>query len=647
MRSTLLPKSPKNRESTPITQGDANPSLLVSRVSRHFQRWFRNLQIGQKIAWGYGLTLSIAVVGTTIGVAIGNYYHQQALERQEDAMEEVRLLDHLHNSALQTRLYRLKLVYVLDNPSQLQTEYTNFLHHKAEFERSWVEFVGSKGYTKDELGKAPNEVVMVQQFLQIHRQVPENYFRAVDSLLRKLNLPHLSPGQVATVRTRLEEFVHHPAVESLEPLSHALVALVNRAHQEYEQAEQALISAQRIRLQWITWSILGSVSSAIVLAIYTSRAIARPIRAVTVVAHQIAQESNFNLQAPVASTDEMGILATSLNVLIRRVKYLLHEQQAANEQLGDYNQTLEQQVQKRTQELEQKNRVLEQTLQDLKLTQSQLVQSEKMSSLGQLVAGVAHEINNPVNFIHGNLKYLHEYTENLLGLISLYQEEYPTPSAAILTELDRIDFDFLQTDLEKILRSIRVGTDRIREIVLSLRNFSRLDESALKWANLHDGIDSTLMILQNRLKAKLGNPGIQVLKNYGELPLVECYPGQLNQVLMNLLTNAIDALEECNQQRTAEEIQANPATIHIRTHALDEVWVAIHITDNGLGIPEAVQTRLFDPFFTTKIVGKGTGLGLSISYQIVTENHRGKLSCFSTPGQGAEFVIEIPVRQVK
>jgi signal transduction histidine kinase len=550
------------------------------------------LQIGQKIAWGYGLALSIAVIGTTAGVAIGNHYHQQALEQQQDAMEESRLLDHLHNNILLTRLYRLKLVYVLDKPSLLQAKYTRFLHYQAEFQQSWTEFVTTEGYTNDETQETFNQVAMVRQFLQTYRQIPENYFRAMDSLLKKLDLLHLPAAKTAAVRSRLEDFIQHPAVESLEPLSQDLVALVDRSHEEYDEAEQDLIAAQAIRQQWITWSILASVSSAIVLALYVSKAIARPIHAVTMVARKVAQESNFDLQAPLTSTDEMGILAASLNVLIQRVKHLLYEQQAANEQLEYYNQTLEQQVKKRTQELDQKNKVLEQTLQDLKRTQSQLIQSEKMSSLGQLVAGIAHEINNPVNFIHGNLSHMQDYVQSLLRLIALYQQDSPTPSMAIQTELEDMDFDFLKTDLEKILQSMQVGTERIREIVLSLRNFSRLDEAELKAVNLHEGIDSTLMILQNRLKGKSGHPGIQVIKDYGELPLVECYAGQLNQVLMNLLTNAIDALEEFNQQRRVEEIQANPAKIHIRTHTLGKAWAAIHIADNGLGIPEAAQAHL-------------------------------------------------------
>lgn len=288
---------------------------------------------------------------------------------------------------------------------------------------------------------------------------------------------------------------------------------------------------------------------------------------------------------------------------------------------------------------------LQQALENLQKTQLQLVQSEKMSSLGELVAGVAHEINNPVNFIHGNLTYVQEYSHNLLTTIQLYQTYYPNAVPEIQAQADAIDLDFLQEDLIRLLDSMKLGTDRIRQIVLSLRNFSRLDEVDFKPVNIHEGIDSTLSILQHRLKARSDRPAIKVIRDYGTLSPVECYPGQLNQVFMNLLANAIDALEECNMRRTAQEMEAEPSQIRIRTSMLDAQWVEIAIADNGVGIPEQIQKRIFDPFFTTKPIGKGTGMGMSISYQIITEKHGGKLQCFSTIGQGAEFVIQIPIRQ--
>ncbi|HTL87912.1 MAG TPA: MHYT domain-containing protein [Leptolyngbya sp.] len=276
---------------------------------------------------------------------------------------------------------------------------------------------------------------------------------------------------------------------------------------------------------------------------------------------------------------------------------------------------------------------LSQTLCELQQTQFQLIQAEKMSSLGQLVAGIAHEINNPISFIAANLSPATAYMQSLTQLIDQYQQHYPHPAAEIQTTIDDIDLNFLLNDFQKLILSMQVGTDRIRELVLSLRNFSRLEEAETKRVDIHQGIESTLLLLSHRLKANGSCPEIVVQKHYGDLPLVDCYAGQLNQVFMNILSNAIDALRDRND---------SSLMILITTESVGRDHVQICIKDNGNGIPDGIRSKIFDPFFTTKPVGTGTGLGLSISYQIINKHH-GSLTCLSAPHQGTEFRIKIPL----
>jgi two-component system NtrC family sensor kinase len=323
---------------------------------------------------------------------------------------------------------------------------------------------------------------------------------------------------------------------------------------------------------------------------------------------------------------------------------------------------------------------LEQALRDLQEAQTQLVQNEKMVALGQLVAGIAHELNNPVSFIYGNLTYANQYLQELVALLQVYQQEFPHPTPKIQQVSEALDLDFLMSDLQKLMESMHNGADRIRQIVISLRNFSRLDEAQMKSVDIHEGIDSTLLVLQHRLRATESRPQIEVIKKYSQLPNITCYASQLNQVFLNLLNNAIDALDTLRWDSSAhrEITQSQPAPpppikfslvapnldhlsqnrmescegdflmpaqmpqILISTQMINPNLIQIQISDNGPGIPQSVQSRLFDPFFTTKPVGSGRGLGLSISYQIIVDQHKGKLTCHSSQGQGAEFLIQIP-----
>ncbi len=296
--------------------------------------------------------------------------------------------------------------------------------------------------------------------------------------------------------------------------------------------------------------------------------------------------------------------------------------------------------------LQKRNSELEETLAQLSAMQAQLVQSEKMSALGMLVAGVAHEIRNPINFVHANIKYASDYVHSLADLIRLYQQVYPEPEPVIAEKAEEIDVDFILEDAARLLESMRVGSDRIREIVTGLRTFSRLDESDYTEADLHEGIESTLMILQHLLKASDRYPEIKLVKNYGKLPLVHCFPGQMNQVFMNILANAIDALRDPPKDPiTGLSSPVADPEIQITTLVTPDDWVEIRIANNGIPIDPVVAEKIFQPFFTTKPTGKGTGLGLSISHQIITGNHRGKLMCVSS--NVTEFVIMIPRRQKK
>jgi len=324
----------------------------------------------------------------------------------------------------------------------------------------------------------------------------------------------------------------------------------------------------------------------------------------------------------------------TLNLLTAQAVICLENAQLY-QRLEESNQTLENKVSQRTEELEEKNRHLQETLEELQRTQNQLIHAEKMLSLGQMVAGIAHEINNPISFIGSNVAHAREYLKNLLDLIKVYQEEYPNPTVRLQGKLEESDLLFVQDDFYKLLRSMQVGSDRIRQIVLGLRNFSRLDESELKKVNIHEGLDNTLMILQHRFHASEDRKEIQVVKVYGELPLVYCYASQLNQVFLQILTNAIDVFDTVKMVCCPK--------IQMRTEQVNSQRVRISIADNGPGIREGDRQKIFDPFFTTKPVGRGTGLGLSMSYQIITEQHCGELHCYSNLGKGTEFVIEIPV----
>lgn len=588
--------------------------------------------IGQKIAFGYALAIGVAFIGSTSGVIVGDHSQKYAQDQLEIAHDQEYLLSKLDKEVLSIRSHPQRLVSVFGDSIWFDFEKNRLLGNIAE-----IKSLSSK--LEAFIQNHPTNLVAskkeYQELLQQYALNTDAYYEWINTVWEKTSPNTLRKEDVDIAKQYLlNEWKSSTLIGvevKFERLSEQLNRMSKHAEAQEEEAKIQLLVAQDIRIRIIIFSLLLSGIIAATLAWHTSRQIAHPIEAVTKVAQQVTQEANFTLRAPITTQDEIGVMAHSLNSLVQKVAEYTRELE-----LGQA--TLEKRVDERTQELQQ-------TLDNLRKAQSQLIQAEKMSSLGQLVAGVAHEINNPVNFIHGNLSHATLYTQDLLSLLELYQAEYPQAKPAIHQHIEDIDLEFLIEDMPRLFDSMKVGADRIREIVQSLRTFSRLDEAEVKEVNIHEGLDSTLMILHNRLKARPNHPEIQVIKNYGNLPKVECYAGQLNQVFMNILANAIDALDE--RTTTQPETNDTPyiAQITICTQVIATNRISIEIADNGPGMKETVRQRLFDPFFTTKPVGKGTGMGMSISYQIVTERHHGALYCTSEPGQGAKFVIEIPILQ--
>ena len=602
------------------------------------------MTIHRRIVYGYALVLGLALVGTTTGLLVGNHYQRRAFILNQAVEAERKLL-----SDLQVRiLYNLpakQLAPSLNDAERFQLESQRMLdriiaikailqQHRAIYgvtaerqahieahEETHPTSPGDQGSPRQNIEPQPVPVV---DYSELHQKFSEyeatvdRFQQRTETFVQEVNALSNTPEDLALAQQKLLVFVQSPDFEAFVKFPDHLEPFVAQVNRREKAAKTALHRAETLRTQIILGSLLLSGAIATLTALYTSQAIAQPILGVIHVARRVTEENNFDLQAPVGGDDEVGILANALNQLIQQVKQLLT-------QLG------------------QKNKDLEAAFTQLGQQQMHLVQTEKMSSLGQLVAGVAHEINNPVNFIHGNLVHVKNHLDEIMTVMQQLQQRYPEAIAEIEADLDDLDLTFIQSDLVKILGSMRVGTDRIRQIVLSLRNFSRLDEAEYKAVDLHEGLESSLMILQHRLKASPSRPAITVVCDYGELAQVECYPGQLNQVVMNILANAIDAIEE--RYAKADDKAQVPLEINIRTANYGSDWVEIAIADTGVGMTEDVREKIFTPFFTTKPENIGTGLGMSISYQIITETHQGKLACNSIPGSGTEFFIRIPCSQ--
>ncbi|MEG4486475.1 ATP-binding protein [Microcoleus sp. D2_18a_B4] len=568
-------------------------------------RSFRNLSIHDKICRGYALALCVAIGGTAVGMLVGTYYYR-ITNNQVHIERESQLLNKLQVALLRTQNSQEWLIYGLDNPQKFDRKYQQLQNNISTLKLLFSEF------------KKRNNLEQIEGIEKIRKtgdSLLANYISPLEIVNKKISKLPNNPAQQSIKRKLLLNFERDKIGLQLDRAVNDIAAIIDRAQVQEDAGRKELLRAQALRVQIILGSMGLSIVVAAVLAGFTSRAIAKPLAAVTKIAQQVTEESNFQLQVPVTSTDEVGVLAASLNQLIQKVNQLLEELKSEQ--------------------------------------QSKILQNEKMATLGRMLAGVAHEVNNPINFIYANIDPARNYVEDILDLLKTYETEISNPPAAVLAKGEEIDIDFLKEDLIKILDSMQVGAERAKAIILSLKDFSRLDEAAPHPVDLHACIDSSLLILNSRIKQ-----GIEVVRHYGNIPTVEGYMGLLYQVFVNLLNNALDAVEEkakieksssekAKKRSASESLQEAPSfspRIVIATEYLDDDSVVVRISDNGTGIAPESQEKMFETFFTTKPRGVGTGLGLAIGREIIVKKHGGTINFWSEVGKGTEFSIALPIK---
>lgn len=557
--------------------------MFIQKAIRAFRR---QLCIRDKIGVGYILILSITVIGTGVGFAVSHRYERAAIQKlAETRLQESRLRD-LQTNIAALPFHQQILLNSLGSPEEFQRQQREINKRLAIAEQSFRQLRSDATFAD-----SPELLAL----LDSHRTTLSVYERELESLINEFPV-YSSTGEQRneSVQTYLE-FAKSPKSRRLYLLTQDIAPFVQAASQRYQVAQLNLNAVEQARIHIIIVSAFVSIILSTLCALLTSRAITKPLNQVTQIARRVRDENNLDLHVPVTSFDEVGDLATSFNQLIQQIRHLLDAQR-------------QEQAEK-------------------------LIESERMASLGRMLAGVAHEINNPINFIYGNINFAENYINDLFELIQIYEAELSQSSETFETFKDareELDLEFIKSDLPKLLSSMKIGSERARQIVLSLRNFSRLNESETHLLNIHDCIDGALLILRNRIKNH-----IQVNCHYGSIPEIEGYAGLLYQVFTNLIGNAIDALDEQATDSTKQ--------IRITTGQYNNEQIYVEIADNGPGIPDQVRERIFEPFFTTKPADIGTGLGLAISRRAV-DRHQGRMTCDSQVGNGTRFTIFLPIQ---
>ncbi|NET50581.1 MAG: HAMP domain-containing histidine kinase [Merismopedia sp. SIO2A8] len=548
-----------------------------------WERGWSAVKLKHKLVGGYAIALGIASIGTLHGVWLGNRHHHKALAIHQQASSEQQILHQLQVGILYNRPGKQLRPY-FDSPDAFEAQSDALIQRLTDLKRLLANY-NQQSHSRTLLPELPPLLL--------------KYEGTVDQVLNKTQefvstaTPMVGePSELQALRQNFRALVHSPEFIEFIEFPDDLFPLSQIANAYEEEARIALQQAEELRTQVILSGLMVSIVISSLLSWYISRTIAQPLAAVTQTAQKVTRDEDFDLRVMVNTDDEVGTLAIALNQLILRVGTLLEQQRQS-------------------------------------ASMQELLQNEKMAMLGRMVSEIAHEINNPINYIGGNLKHAQRYVDDLFDLLHTYDKTLTVVPDAVCQKADDIDRAFIESDLPKLIQSMQIGANRTQQIALSLRNFSRLDDTTPSLVDLHTCLDDTLLILSNQLKQ-----GIDVQLSYGEIPLVLGYAGPLYQVLTNLISNAIDALIDTDTDHP---------TIKVKTHCPSSLWVEINITDNGPGIATEHLSHIFDALFTTKPMGMGTGLGLAISQQIIEEKHQGKLTCQSSLGQGATFCIQLPI----